>query len=155
MPKYRILTTEELNELESIFINFLAANSITAKDWENIKKNDKEKADQLIEQFSDVVFTKTLANVNLLEKRLKDKLLMYRFDEKEIKLLGLELKGFSPLDFRNEFSLQQLSDLFTDEKRDISFITGTKPYFENPEKEIFDLMESGAMISQNLELFDT
>ena len=154
MPKYRLLNTEELKQLEGIFINFLSANSITADDWVKIKTNDKIRAKKLIEQFSDVVFTKTLANVDMLEKRMKDKLLMYKFDEDKITLLGLELSGSSPIDFRDEFSLKQLGDLFTDDKIDISFITGKKTYFEEPEKEIYDLMESGAMISQNVELFE-
>jgi len=154
MPKYRLLTEDELKQLEGVFINFLAANSITATDWEKIKTQNQEKMNSLIEQFSDVVFEKTLSNVELLEKRLKNKLLMYRFSQDDISLLGLEVIGDSPMDFRKEFSISQLADLFNDEKLNISFIIGTKPMFEDRKKEIFDLMESGAMISQNNELFD-
>lgn len=153
MPKYRLLTEEELKQLEGVFINFLAANSITATDWEKIKTQDLEKMRSLIEQFSDVVFEKTLSNVELLEKRLKHKLLMYKFSDNDITLLGLEIIGDSPMDFRKEFNISQLADLFNDEKLNISFIIGTKPMFEDRKKEIFDLMESGAMISQNNELF--
>jgi len=153
MPKYRLLTDEELNQLEGVFINFLAANSITASDWEMIKNKDIDKMDQLIEQFSDVVFEKTLANINLLEKRLHNKLLMYKFSENKINLLGIEIIKNCPIDFREEFNLSELSGLFTDKDLEISFILGDKPYFEDRKKEIFDLMESGAMISQNKELF--
>ena len=153
MPKYRLLTDEELKQLEGVFINFLAANSITASDWEKIKTRDNEKMNSLIEQFSDVVFEKTLANVDLLEKRLANKLLMYKFTDEAIELLGIEVTGDSPINFTDEFNISQLSGLFTDDDLDISFILGDKPYFENREKEIFDLMESGAMISQNKELF--
>lgn len=153
MPKYRLLTEEELKQLEGVFINFLAANSITASDWERIKKEDKEKMNSLIKQFSDVVFEKTLANVELLEKRLSNKLLMYKFSNEDIVLLGMEIIGDSPMDFREEFNISQLAELFENENLNISFIIGTKPMFEDKKKEIFDLMETGAMISQNKELF--
>ncbi len=153
MPKYRLLTEEELKQLEGVFINFLAANSITASDWERIKKEDKEKMNSLIKQFSDVVFEKTLANVELLEKRLSNKLLMYKFSNEDIILLGMEIIGDSPMDFREEFNISQLAELFENENLNISFIIGTKPMFEDKKKEIFDLMETGAMISQNKELF--
>ena len=153
MPKYRLLTEEELKQLEGVFINFLAANSITASDWERVKKEDKEKMNSLIKQFSDVVFEKTLANVELLEKRLSNKLLMYKFSNEDIILLGMEIIGDSPMDFREEFNISQLAELFENENLNISFIIGTKPMFEDKKKEIFDLMETGAMISQNKELF--
>ena len=32
MPKYRLLTQDELNELEQEFINYLVVNGITAED---------------------------------------------------------------------------------------------------------------------------
>ncbi len=154
MPKYKLLSTEELNQLEEIFVNFLAANSITAQDWVRIKATDQNQMNSLIEQFSDVVYEKTLSNVKLLEKRLPNKILMYKIDKDKIILEGLEVVGDSPLDFRQEFNLMDLNRLFTNPNLEVSFIEGRKPYFEDKNKEIFDLMESGAMISQNSALFD-
>ncbi len=52
-----------LEDLKDIFVNFLAANSITFEDWKKIKKNDKERVEELIENFSDVVFEKSLSNI--------------------------------------------------------------------------------------------
>lgn len=154
MVKYRRLSTEELSELEQIFINFLAANSITSQDWEKIKTSDTERMDKLIEEFSDVVFEKTLSNVKLLEKRLSKKILMYRFTDKTVILEGIEASDKSPMDFRNEFNFSDITNLLNSPDVEVSFIEGTKPYFEDKNKEIFDLMESGAMISQNEVLFD-
>ena len=154
MAKYRVLTTDELDQLEQIFINFLAANSITAQDWEKIKSSEIDKMNSLINEFSDVVFEKTLSNVTLLEKRLSDKILMYKITDEGIILEGLEVIGNNPLDFRLEFNLTELNNLFSNPDLDISFIEGTKPFFEDKNKEVFDLMESGAMISQNDALYD-
>ena len=155
MPKYRTLTKDELKELEGIFINFLAAKSIPAGEWEKIKKNDKEKMNELIEEFSDVVFEKTLSNVKLLEKRTPSKILLYAPGDEGIELLGLEVQGDAGIDFTKEFTTSDILALF-DENNDaeVSFIMGTKPYFEDKKKEIFDLMQSGAMISPNVELMD-
>ncbi len=149
MAKYRLLSTEELTQLEQIFINFLAVNSITAQDWNKIKSNDINRMNLLIEEFSDVVFEKTLNNVTLLEKRLANKILIYKITEDNILLTGIEVDGDNPLDFRNEFNLVDLNKLFSNPDLELSFIEGTKPFFEEKNKEVFDLMESGAMISQN------
>lgn len=154
MPKYRLLTQEELIQLEKVFVNFLAANSIIADEWEKIKTEDAARMNSLIEQFSDVVFEKTLSNIKLLEKRLSNKILMYSFEEDNIILEGIEVIGDSNLDLRNEFNISDLHKLFENQDLNISFIEGTKPYFEDVKKEAFDLIESGAMISQNNILFD-
>jgi len=154
MPKYRILTSDELMQLEKIFINFLTVNSITSDEWTKIMSSNKEKMNSLIEEFSDVVFEKTLSNIKFLENRHSKKILMYKFNKDHILLEGIEIENETSFDFRDKFSLEQLNGLFTDENIKISFIIGNKPYFEDPKKEAFDLMESGAMISQNKLLFD-
>ena len=154
MPKYRLLTEEELKELQGVFVNFLAAKSIQVDEWEKIKKHDKEKLNALIEEFSDVVFEKTLSNVKLMEKREPHKYLMYSIDDDEIKLLGIEIKGDTKLDFTKGFSIKDIYDLFEkDNETEVSFIIGHKPYFEDKNKEIFDLMQRGIEISQNEELY--
>ena len=53
---YRRLNTEELASLEKEFIDFLVVNGITAPDWEQMKKDNPENSDQMIELFSEVVF---------------------------------------------------------------------------------------------------
>jgi len=155
MPKYRLLTEDELKELEGIFINFLAAKSITADEWEKIKKKDKDKMRELLEEFSDVVFEKTLSNVRLLEKRTPSKILFFIPDDEGIELLGLEVQGDAGIDFTKEFTTDDILALF-DENNDteVNFVMGKKPYFEDRKKEIFDLMQSGAMISQNDEFLN-
>lgn len=48
MAKYRLLTHEELIELEKEFIDFLILNSIVASDWMKIKNEEPEKATRFI-----------------------------------------------------------------------------------------------------------
>jgi hypothetical protein len=54
--KYKRLTTEELKHLEKEFVNFLASAQITGSDWEKMKANEIEKAEELLDVFSDLVF---------------------------------------------------------------------------------------------------
>ncbi|MGZ4035866.1 MAG: DUF6495 family protein, partial [Bacteroidia bacterium] len=51
--KYKRLTREELQALEPEFIHFLAAAQVTGKDWEKMKENKLEVAEELIDAFSD------------------------------------------------------------------------------------------------------
>jgi len=69
--KYRRLSSEELEQLQDNFIRFLAAQSITGMDWTTMKTANPERAEELIEQFSDVVIEKTLHNVEYLEYKEK------------------------------------------------------------------------------------
>ena len=52
--KYRRLTKEQLEELHPEFINFLATQSITAEEWDTLKKEKPEVAEEEIDVFSDL-----------------------------------------------------------------------------------------------------
>ena len=60
--KFRRLTNEELQELEKEFVQFLVSNTVTADDWEKIKEDNPERAEGLIEIFSDIVFEKVISD---------------------------------------------------------------------------------------------
>ncbi|MEL7221363.1 MAG: DUF6495 family protein, partial [Bacteroidota bacterium] len=70
--KFRRLTLEELNELEQDFVQFLVANTVTGPDWERIKTEQPDKAESLIELFSDIVFEKIIKGVRYLEFKTMD-----------------------------------------------------------------------------------
>jgi hypothetical protein len=73
LVKYRRLRKDELEELEGEFIKFLASNTVTADDWVKTKAETPEKAEDLLDVFSDIVFEKILEKVEYLEhKRPKD-----------------------------------------------------------------------------------
>lgn len=56
MAKFRRLSTEELTTFRKEFIDFLVINGITADDWEQLKREEPDKAEFIIDQFSDVIF---------------------------------------------------------------------------------------------------
>lgn len=74
MPKYRRLSIEEIKSLEKEFIDFLVVNGIPADDWEKIKTNQPEKADGIIDSFSDVVFEKILRQNKYLVRHSQEEM---------------------------------------------------------------------------------
>lgn len=74
MPKYRRLSIEEIQSLEKEFIDFLVVNGIPADDWQKIKTNNPEKAEGIIDSFSDVVFEKILRQNKYLVRHGKEEM---------------------------------------------------------------------------------
>jgi hypothetical protein len=69
MAKYRVLSLEELKELEKEFIEYLVLNGIEANDWDRLKRDLPQDAEKVIELFSDVVFEKIMRDTRFLEWR--------------------------------------------------------------------------------------
>ena len=65
--KYRRLTKEQLEELHLEFINFLATQSITAEEWDTLKKEKPDVAEEEIDVFSDLIWEGVLNKVEYLE----------------------------------------------------------------------------------------
>ena len=61
--KYSRLTKEQFEELHQEFATFLATQSIDKMEWDDIKKNRPNVAEQEIDLFSDMIWEKALTNV--------------------------------------------------------------------------------------------
>lgn len=153
--KYRILTKEELEELESEFVTFLAANGIPADDWVKIKENEPAKTRELITIFSDVVFDKILSRVHYLEHRQRDIIRIFRFGEEKVIMNGIRIEGSSAIDFTKNQDPVALIQLFKLSPGNLKIFTADKSYKKDRLQEIFDLMQSGAQILKDDRLFNT
>ncbi len=153
--KYRRLTIEELEELESEFVRFLASNSITADDWVKIKEDKTDQAEGLIEMFSDLVFDKILSNVEYLEHKRKADLRVYKFLDEKILMVGLMVDGADHFDFSKDSSPEEMLSTLQQSGGKIQSFSGEKKYKFSKEKEIFLIMEEGALISKDPLLFNT
>lgn len=65
--KYQRLSKEQFEELHQEFINFLATQSITSDEWEEIKTNKPEVAEQELDVFSDLIWEGVLNKVEYIE----------------------------------------------------------------------------------------
>lgn len=147
--KYRKLSLEELEELREDFVRFLAANHVTAPDWEKIKTREPEKAEGLIALFSDEVFEQVLTRLEYLEFKTPQDLKTFHCGPDKIVMLGLLADESSGIDFTQN---QPLS-VFLDSGASLKLYTAEKGYGGSREQELFRMMENGCLISKDGEMF--
>ena len=149
MMKYTRLTKEQFEELQQEFINFLATQSITADEWEDIKKNKPETAEQELDVFSDLVWYGVLDKVEYLEHISANQIHLFKCRENDMHLIALKLKD-NKTDLTTKEGFQWLRDnLLSD---DIEFFNAKKDYSEDKHQDIFKIIKQGANITKG-ELF--
>lgn len=153
--KYRQLSIDELQELEQEFITFLSAQSITSDLWLEIKEKQAHRAQQLIEQFSDIVFEKVIANIEYLEQKSKREIRLFYCQKEKIEMLGLLIEGETQLDFTQPLNPQQMLQQMQLSGASLKMYQGEKAYNKQREIELFELMEQGALISKDGALYKT
>lgn len=142
--KYRRLHPEELENLRDDFVQFLAANSVTASDWEDIKKRQPETAGKLIELFSDIVWEKVLGNIRYLEGRTSDELRVTHFDQEKIRMIVIKIKD-EQFDFTNPDHISKVAEGQLDLMSfDPEIFRGSRDYQHAREMEVFAAMEQGS-----------
>ena len=82
--RYSQLTKEQFEELHEEFALFLATQKIDIKEWEDIKKNNPEVADEELNLFSDLVWEKVLGKSKYLEHFSKDSINLFKCEEEGI-----------------------------------------------------------------------
>jgi len=92
MPKYRHLTTAELQELRQEFVNYLVVNGIDADEWSKIQTLDTEKATEITALFSDVVFEKVLRQTQYLRFTALDSVHCFHYQTDAAVMVGLRSK---------------------------------------------------------------
>jgi hypothetical protein len=122
--KYDRLPKEELEKLEDEFVKFLVINGITAQDWVAIKENEPLNADQIINQFSDVVWEGVLRKTNYITKIEPDCAYFFKCEATNINLIRVLKTGDSA-----------------------EYHTANKAYVKPREFEIFEMIQNGCIIS--------
>ena len=142
MPKYKRLSASELKELEKEFVDFLVVNGITADDWVNLKKVDLDKANKVIDHFSDVVWEGVLRKTKFLELRSKQEIKTFQCLDNKMILMGIKIDDPSiDLTTREGYDKAQVSIPNTE------MYTQEKSYKFPREKELFEMILKGCYIS--------
>jgi hypothetical protein len=147
--KYARLTKEQFEELHQEFINFLATQSITADEWEAIKRDKPEVAEQELDVFSDLVWYGVLNKVDYLEHISPQQIHLFKCNEKQMHLIALKIENDS-VDFTTKEGFQWLRDNLLSDS--IEFFNANKAYSEDKHLDIFKLIQQGAVITKG-ELF--
>jgi hypothetical protein len=147
--KYARLTKEQLEELHPEFITFLATQSIDKIEWDDIKKNRPNVAEQEIDIFSDMIWEKALTNVSHIDHFSKNYIFLFKCYQNEV--LTFVIKTNNPqIDFVSADGINWLSEnLFSDE---VEITRGKKDLSENRNESLFEIIKQGGIISKG-ELF--
>lgn len=143
--KYTRLTKEQLTELHQEFINFLATQSITAAEWQNIKEEKPKVAEEEIDVFSDLVWEGVLNNVEYLENISASQMHLFHLTEKEMKLISVKVMN-PEIDLTQKqgfawFKKNWQSDF-------VEYLTASKKYTEDKNLDKFRLIQQGAVITK-------
>lgn len=137
MPKYRLLTIDELQEFEKEFVDFLIVNGIEPEKWVELKENDSESVEKIIELFSDVILESVLRKVQFID--FKSKKYVHAIQCLADKMVSIALEDSA-----------KDSEKTGDEgerENSLSIYKTEKSYTQSREKEIFDLIQKGYLIS--------
>ena len=147
--KYAKLTKEQLEELHPEFITFLATQSIDKIEWDEIKKNRPNVAEQEIDIFSDMIWEKALTNVSHIDHFSKNYIFLFKCYQNEV--LSFVIKTNNPqIDFVSADGINWLSEnLFSDE---VEITRGKKDISEKRNESLFEIIKQGGIISKG-ELF--
>lgn len=142
--KYARLTKEQFDELHAEFANFLATQTIDKAEWDSLKINKPEVAEQELDVFSDLIWEGVLTRAEFLEHFSKNHIFLFKCFETDVQ--SIVLKSLVPeTDFLTKEGLQWLSDnMFTE---NIEMKVGKKVFTEDRNASIFELIQQGAFLS--------
>jgi len=153
--KYRRLSNEELKELEKDFVKFLASTHVTADDWVKLKKTDQNKVEELIGIYSDIVYDKALTKLEYLEFKTPNDIKTFHCQADKMVLMGIAVSPNAGVDFTKDLTPQEMMEILKKSSQEIKIYTAEKGYNDNREQELFQMMESGCLISKDGYLFKT
>ena len=146
--KYSRLTREQFEELSKEFINFLATQSITAEEWQNLKVNKPELAEMELDVFSDLIWEGVLNKAEYLEHISAQHMYLFRLGEDKMYVIALTLKN--DIDITTKEGYKWLQNNLMDEN--VEFLQADKEYTDDKNLDKFKMIEQGAVITKG-ELF--
>ncbi len=151
LPKYKLLTSIQLLELEQEFVQYLILNGIAADDWVKINDESPERAQKIIELFSDVVYEKILRKTRFIKLVHKHSIRCFQCLEKKMVMMGVNL----PMDSSGDFTdWKYLEKSMQNPPNGLKVFTAENEYSKARELEIFEWIQQGAIITKG-SLFKT
>jgi hypothetical protein len=148
--KYARLTKEQFEELQQEFINFLATQSITADEWEGIKINKPEVAEEELDIFSDLVWEGVLNQAKFLEHFSPNQIYLFKITELTLNLIAIKVEN-EEIDVTTPQGYAWLQANLMDDR--VSLYTSSKAISDDRNQDIFALVQQGAVITKG-ELYE-
>ncbi len=143
--KYARLTKEQFEKMHPEFINFLSTQSITAEEWKTIKTEKPEVAEQELDIFSDLIWEGVLGKVNYLEHFSPNQLMLFHISEAFMELIAIKIDDPN-IDITTDYGYKWLQQNLHDDA--VSLFTSTKAIKDDRNKDIFVLIQQGAVITK-------
>jgi len=143
--KYTRLTKEQFEELHQEFINFLASQSITADEWEDIKINKPDVAEQELDVFSDLVWEGVLNQAKFLEHFSPNQIYLFKITDETVNLIAVKVEN-EEVDITTRHGYSWLQQNLMDDR--VSLFTSAKNISDDRNKDIFALIQQGAVITK-------
>ncbi|MBT8178108.1 MAG: hypothetical protein HKP60_03165 [Eudoraea sp.] len=143
--KYARLTREQFEEMNQEFINFLATQSITAEEWEKLKTEKPEVAEQELDVFSDLVWEGVLSKVEYLENISEQHMHLFYLAEKEMKLLSVKVHN-PEADLTTAEGFAWFKRYWQSDY--VEYLTASKAYSEDRNQDKFELIKQGGVITR-------
>ncbi|MCK0109374.1 DUF6495 family protein [Flavobacteriaceae bacterium S0825] len=143
--KYARLSKEQFEELHQEFINFLATQSITADEWQDIKANKPEVAEQELDVFSDLVWEGVLTKAEYLENISPQHIYLFHLAEAQIELIGLKVTN-TTIDLTTREGFSWLRENLMDDT--VELFQAKKEYSEDKQLDKFALIQQGSVITK-------
>lgn len=142
--RYRMLSEEELNALSDDFTQFLVVQGIDDDSWRKMNLENKEKATQIVEIFSDTVLAKVYSKIKYLSY-VSDKVYsIFRINKDDINLILIKITE-STFAFKNE---NLIPELLRKNPDSWELYSSTKQLNEKLTDEIHKLCTQGCQISK-------
>ncbi|WP_435262724.1 DUF6495 family protein [Tenacibaculum sp. nBUS_03] len=148
--KYRQLTKEQFETLHNEFARFLASQSIDVNEWNQIKKEKPDVAEEEMNVFSDVVWDDVLTKTAYLEHFSPRFLNLFKCDKDNIHRIVIQITNEEVNLLEQEGYEWLLKNTHSEE---VEILEGSKAYNEERNSELFDLIQKGSSISKG-ELFE-
>ncbi|KAF2517526.1 hypothetical protein E0W68_11190 [Flavobacterium salilacus subsp. salilacus] len=143
--KYTRLTKEQLEELHPEFTRFLASQQIDKTEWDTVKENQPEVAEQVLDVFSDMVWEAVLDKAEWLEHYSKNHIFLFKLLKEEMESIVIHAHN-SNIDFLTQEGLIWLNEnIFSEE---VKVTRGKKPFGEDRNTEVFELIQQGTILTE-------
>ncbi len=142
--KYKQLSKEQFEALHEEFAKFLALQQVDVEEWNAIKKNKPEVADQELNLFSDVVWDDVLNKTKYLEHFSEQNINLFKCEASEIYRIVVQINK-PKFSFFNDKDYKWFIDNTQD--KSITFFKGKKKYDKDRNEELFDLIQKGSVIA--------
>jgi hypothetical protein len=143
--KFRRLTKEQFESMHEEFSAFLASNGVDKTLWDSKKVNESSEVDELLDEFSDLVWDAVLEKAGYIENISANHLFLFKCLDQEIKLIAIEVSN-TEIDLREQSGFEWFKKHYNSDY--ISYKRASKAYSKARNEDKFELIEKGGVITK-------